>query len=101
MSDEEIDMSDTSEFRRTKKTIPAILCFGKPGPNLLVIEAKKSSDLKVENEDFDYLRLRAYKDELHFRQAAFIMFVTDAAAPDYTVDFRLRDFKGRFRIRRK
>jgi hypothetical protein len=58
-----------------------------PGPNLLVIEAKKASEQTQESVAFDYLKLRAYRDELGYRSTAFIVFGIDANHPSCTVDF--------------
>jgi hypothetical protein len=63
---------------------------GPDGPNLLVIEAKKSSDLTLENERFDRLKLGAYQDELGYHLTAFIVFVADEHAPTYKIEFAAR-----------
>ena len=59
------------------------------GPNILVIEAKKASEQTEENIAFDYLKLRAYRDELEYRSTAFVVFGIDANHPSCTVDFDL------------
>lgn len=77
--------------RGRKRVLPDIIVHkrGPKGPNLLVIEAKKSSDLTMKNKNSDYIKLRAYKDELQYSHTAFIVFCTDESVPRYMVDFTL------------
>jgi hypothetical protein len=49
-----------------------------------VIEAKKASEQTEENIAFDYLKLRAYRDELGYRSTAFVVFGIDANHPSCT-----------------
>jgi hypothetical protein len=73
------------------KVFPDIIVHkrGPLGPNLCVIEAKKSSDLTPKNRAFDYLKLRAYRKEFYYATTAFVVFVTKGDEPDYKVDFML------------
>jgi len=77
--------------RKRREVFPDIIVHrrGVAGPNLLVIEAKKSSDLNPDSEAFDYLKLREYKREFRYRSTAFVVFFTDEIAPNYKVDFKL------------
>ena len=63
---------------------------GPHGPNLLVIEAKKKSELTPEWEAFDRLKLAAYQKELRYRLTAFIIFAIDDTGPRYEIDFPAR-----------
>ena len=77
--------------RRRKNVFPDIIVHrrGAAGPNLLVVEAKKSTDLNADNQALDYLKLSAYKEEFGYVSTAFVVFYTDKPIPAFTVEFRL------------
>ncbi len=44
---------------------------GRDGPNLLVVEAKKATSRR--SSDFDFVKLRAYRQQLGYLTAAFVV----------------------------
>lgn len=80
----EIPVGETSKFDTEAKTVYPDIIIHKRGTdeNLVVIEVKKDSNYKNGN-DYDQIKLRGYKKELHYRYAIFICLDTSYRTGKY------------------
>jgi hypothetical protein len=86
---DKIDWNDTE----AKSVFPDIIihCRGGNGPNLLVIEVKKSSNKA--NRNHDYNKLIEYVNKLHYNSALFLKIGTKSDTGKWTLDWiRKEDF---------
>jgi hypothetical protein len=59
-----------------RTVFPDIIVHERKGPNLLIIEAKKSGKRELKKRCTDLQKLQAFKDELGYEHAVFLVFHT-------------------------